>query len=243
MDIQRFDALVRQLGQGETRRRLLGLFGGTALGGLMATTFGPEAEAKKKKKKKKSCKKKKCGECQVCQKGKCQPKADGTACTDGACEGGVCVGINNCPPAQVCELAETCCTDGINCITDVCFCGENQQEVCSCPAGDEYCEGADGAQCCLTGDTCASIGACVTETCSANNGFCEFEWALCGENCGCFSSVGGAHVCGSLEGFECPPDPSQCNTDGNCSGDDVCVNVGCRCGGGFVGLCISACSA
>jgi subtilisin-like proprotein convertase family protein len=53
MEIQRFDALAHQLGQGESRRRLLGLFGGTALGGFMATTFGPEAEAKKKKKKKK----------------------------------------------------------------------------------------------------------------------------------------------------------------------------------------------
>jgi hypothetical protein len=246
MEIQRFDALARQLGQDGTRRRLLGLFGGTALGGLLAAgLIGDDAEAKKrKKKKKKSCKKKKCGECQTCRKGKCLAKADGTACTGGTCEGGICRTVNNCPPAQVCDLADTCCTEGINCFDDVCFCGEEVQVVCSCPAGDEYCEGTDGAQCCLASDGCNVAGYCTTDTCSASNDFCELEFAACGDNddnCGCVSSTDGANLCASFEEFACPA-TSQCTTDSNCSGDDVCVDIGCRCTGTFLGLCLQPCA-
>jgi hypothetical protein len=238
MDVQRFDAIARQLCQDSSRRRLLGLFGGTALGGLMAATLGLGAEVEgKKKKKKKSCKKKKCGECRVCQKGKCKAAPDGTACSTGVCLSGVC----GCSPEDVCELAETCCTEGIECITDVCFCGELQDVICSCPASDEYCEGGAGAQCCLSGDECSPNGTCSTEECTADNDFCELEFAACAENCGCVSSVGGANLCVDFEGFECP-EPGGCMIDDNCDGIEVCVNVGCRCGGGFRGACFSPCS-
>jgi hypothetical protein len=54
MDIQRFDAISRQLSQGGTRRRLLGRFGGTALGALVASgLIGDDTQARKKGKKKK----------------------------------------------------------------------------------------------------------------------------------------------------------------------------------------------
>jgi hypothetical protein len=95
MDSARFDDFLRSFALGLSRRATLG----AALGSLLATgslALINDAEVKKrKKKKKKSCKKKKCGECQVCQKGKCKPKADGTACSDGACQGGVCIGVSN----------------------------------------------------------------------------------------------------------------------------------------------------
>lgn len=240
MEIQRFDALARQLSQGGSRRRLLGLFGGTALGGLMATNAGPEAEAKKKKKKK-SCKKKKCGECQVCQKGKCKPKPNGTACTDGTCENGVCIGDGNCPPERICELSETCCPEPIEDVNGVGIC-ESASRLCSCPAGDQVCSGTEGSQCCLSDDECSPIGNCATDTCSAGNDFCEPEFAVCGDNCGCFSSVGGANLCASFESFSCSA-PSQCTTDDNCPGSEICVDVDCRCGGGFRGVCFSACSS
>ncbi len=235
MDVHRFDTLVRAFSTQGSRRRVLGLLGGTALGGLLATGFDHDAEAKKKKKK---CKKK-CAECKQCKKGKCKPKANGTPCSTGTCANGVCA----CAEDQVCELAETCCTEGINCITDVCFCGEDQQEVCSCPAGDEYCEGTDGAQCCLAADTCGSFGGCVTDTCSAGNGVCELEWAACGATCNCVTSTGGDNLCASLAAFEGCPDTSQCATDAQCTGDEVCVNVGCRCSGGTLGVCLPPCAA
>lgn len=240
MDVLRFDALVRQLGQGESRRRFLGLVGGTTLGGLAAVGLASESDARKKKKKK-SCKKKKCGECQACKKGKCLAKTDGTACSGGTCEDGVCRSVNNCPPAQVCDLAETCCTDGINSVDGVSYCGADQQAICTCPAGDDFCQGTDGAQCCLSGDACHESGACVTETCSASNDFCEMEFAACGNGCGCVSSVDGVNACASFATFACPTS-SECANDAQCPGDDICVNVGCRCGGGTLGLCFSACA-
>jgi hypothetical protein len=244
MEIQRFDAIARRLGQDGTRRRLLGLFGGTALGGLMATTFGPEGEAtRKKKKKKKSCKKKKCGECQVCQKGKCKPKPDDTPCSDGTCEGGVCIGISNCPSDQVCEEAGICCTPGIVCGGGACYCDNGEFPVCSCPAGDQVCQGTQTDSCCLPGDDCDESGVCVTGTCSAGNALCQAEFAYCGPTCACFTAADGSQTCGDISGVaDLCPENSECTTNANCGGD-VCVDVSCCAASGFVGLCVPPCAA
>jgi hypothetical protein len=237
MEIQRFDALSRQLSQGESRRRLLGLFGGTALGGLLATTFGPEAEAKKKKKKK-SCKKKQCGECQICQKGKCKPKPDGTACTDGACQGGVC----NCPSDQVCELSETCCPEPITAYEGASICStDDVAQLCSCPAGREACVPDVGelGGCCLSSDACDPDVGCVTTTCSADNVSCTLGAASCGTNCECLAAVEGGHICADSATVICSLS-GQCSNDTECSGGQVCAELGC-CGG--LTRCVSECAA
>ncbi|MCA9880203.1 MAG: hypothetical protein KC442_20555 [Thermomicrobiales bacterium] len=247
MDDSRFDDLVRRLGDSRPRRPLLGA-GLTALAALgTGLAWSSEADArKKKKKKKKSCKKKKCGECQTCSKGKCLAAADGSACTGGACAGGTCRPPQTCSPAQVCTLSETCCTAGItNTPGDPTYCGQNQQEICSCPAGDRFCSGSAGSQCCLSGDSCAQtpdgVGLCVADTCSADNDFCSWEFAACSETCWCVTSSGGAHLCADFSAFTGCPASSSCSTDANCTGDDVCVNVGCRCGGGSLGVCLPPC--
>lgn len=53
MDIQRFNAIVRQLGFAATRRRLLGLAGGSALGGGIVPRLPAQTSARKRKKKNK----------------------------------------------------------------------------------------------------------------------------------------------------------------------------------------------
>jgi hypothetical protein len=250
VDDSRFDELARGLSDGRPRRPLLGA-GLTALAALgTGLAWSSDADAKKKKKKKKSCKKKKCGVCQTCSKGKCLAAADGTACTGGTCTGGVCrtVPVNVCPSAQVCELSETCCKEGINtAASGVAFCGESQQEICSCPAGDDFCGGTAGSQCCLSGDGCAEspdgIAFCTSEACSAGNDLCSFEWASCGETCACVTSAGGTNLCADFAAFAGCPDTSQCSTDAQCAGDDVCVDMGCRCSGGTLGLCLPPCAA
>jgi hypothetical protein len=251
MDDSRFDELARRLSDDGPRRPLLGA-GLTALAALgTGLAWSSDADAKKKKKKKKkSCKKKKCSECQTCSKGKCVAAADGTACTGGTCTGGVCrsVPVPVCPSAQVCELSETCCQEGITTApSGVTYCGEFQDEICSCPAGDDFCAGTEFSQCCLSGDMCeqaeGGIGFCATETCSAANSFCTFEWASCGETCSCVTSTGGANLCADFAEFAVCPDTSECSTDDQCPGDDLCVDVSCRCGGGTLGTCLPPCAA
>jgi hypothetical protein len=162
MDVHRFDALVRNLTVEGSRRRLLGLLGGTALGGLLATGFDHDAEAKKKKKK---CKKK-CAECQQCKKGKCKPKANGTTCSTGFCQDGTCIGEGNCPPAQVCEISEVCCPNPLINIGNVEVCEtDSNQLVCGCLGGTTFCAygGGEFGNCCEAGETCDPDDGCVAE--------------------------------------------------------------------------------
>jgi hypothetical protein len=123
MEVRRFDTLARQVGAAETRRGLLGLLFGSALGGLLVTRLADHAEAKKRKKKKKC---KGCTECQSCKKGKCKPKPDGPACGSGGqtCQAGACAcpagqedsgGVYGtrpaCPGNGSCDAASDCCSD------------------------------------------------------------------------------------------------------------------------------------
>lgn len=173
MEIQRFDAITRQLGQDGSRRRLLGLFGGTALGGLLAAGLSSDAEAKKKRKKKKKKKRKPttptcsgCGECQTCQNGTCVAAPNGTACSTGTCEDGICRGTTNCPSDRVCELSDICCPvplETVNGDIVVCPIDEGLVLVCDCAGGSELCifGGGDYADCCQAGESCNPDVGCV----------------------------------------------------------------------------------
>jgi hypothetical protein len=156
MDVHRFDTLVRTFSTQGSRRRLFGLLGSTALGGVLATSIADDADAKKKK-----CKKK-CGECQRCKKGKCKPKANGILCSTGFCQDGTCIGEGNCPPAQVCELSEICCPEPVvtSGNTEVC---DPTGNLCGCTGGTTFCVfgGGEFGDCCEAGETCDPDDGCV----------------------------------------------------------------------------------
>lgn len=125
MDDARFDDWLRAMAAGVTRRTAIHAALASLAASSLAALAGHPAGAKKKRKKKK------CKGCSVCQrcnkkKGKCQAKANGTACNGGACQDGACV----CPTE--------CCSDD-DCDGKVCSGG-----TCQCPAGEETC----GAACC-----------------------------------------------------------------------------------------------
>src|SRR5215218_1775381 len=96
MDPSRFDSLVRVLATHHPRRAALPLLALLGLG----LVDSDDAEAAKSGK----CKRQP-GPCETCKKGKCErkhgkktckagkilPKANGTACTGGSCQSGLCV--------------------------------------------------------------------------------------------------------------------------------------------------------
>lgn len=164
MDVLRFDVLARQLSQDGSRRRLLSLFTGTALGGLLAATFGQDGDAKNKKnrKKKKSCKNKTCDECQSCRKGKCLAKPDGTACSTGFCQDGACIGEGNCPSNQECELSDLCCPEPVLTVGGGIVVCESQSALCACVNGTTFCAFGEGfGDCCTASESCDPVDGCV----------------------------------------------------------------------------------
>ena len=170
MDSHRFDAFARMLTDGRSRRGLVRLLAGLALGVLVSSR--PEeswAESGK-------CKKK-CGPCQKCDRGKCEkkngktrrkpgkckPKANGTPCTSGVCQDGIC----DCAPGQqrsggVCATPPNCvgqnqlCTQGVtSCCSNTCFdpC-VSCEPACACSTTGEACN--------TSADCCGSPGPLLT---------------------------------------------------------------------------------
>jgi hypothetical protein len=242
MDSARFDELLRSLASGISRRTALG----ATLSGFFASgavaLLAEDSEAKHhhhKKKKKKKCKN--CSECQVCQKGKCASKPDGTTCSTGVCEGGVC----GCPSDQTCDFAGICCPSTLQDFdgAGVCDTGGGNFVLCSCPAGDDHCQNDQGEQCCLPADTCDPVNLC-SGTCSAQNDFCEIEWAACGDGCACFTDAdGNTQVCADLTNFVGCPQNSECDDDGDCSSGQACVDLSCcDTTKPFVGVCLDECA-
>ena len=82
METTHFDALRPSLAESHSRRGIIQLVAGLALGGPLAVLGLSPAAA--------TCKKK-CGPCKRCKHGKCKPKRAGTACSGGTCHKGTCV--------------------------------------------------------------------------------------------------------------------------------------------------------
>jgi hypothetical protein len=98
MDGSRFDLLARSLILEGSRRQALswGLAGALVL----LSSAGENAAARKKKP---------CSACKKRKKGRCKPKANGTACPGGTCQNGQCrcasVGLR-----ELCTSDNDCCT-------------------------------------------------------------------------------------------------------------------------------------
>jgi hypothetical protein len=139
MDADRFDALTRALDSG-SRRRMLGVLGGVALGAIAPLRDQLNGAAKKRKKKKKKCGKKCIPKSNCCTSAECGP---GGTCEGGAC---TCAGVppvacddNDCDCGQVCRVDDagsepSVCQGGGCPETDFCsdpfiyFCGAG----CAC---------------------------------------------------------------------------------------------------------------
>ena len=146
MDAPRFDRLTRFLSASPTRRTMLGL--GSA--GLLGSIGLGSIDAKKNRNKKKC---KKCGSCAKCNKGKCQPKAD-----DSACEGtGRCLN-GRCNPLPICVQALEACPPE-----------DYPVECCSghCTFNPPFvgCSFSSPGGRCVESDDCGPGGTCVGYRC------------------------------------------------------------------------------
>ena len=172
MDGPRFDTLTRSLTVAGTRRRALALVLSGAVG-IVGLAHADDAAAGGK------CKPK-CGECKKCKKGKngkkgkCKPKANGTTCSVGSCQGGRCVA----PPFCADKPDFTDCGNGQKCSGGVCAtppepcivgpCAVVGLRCCSggtCPAVGHFCPASSQGGACSTTSGCASGLTCVGFTC------------------------------------------------------------------------------
>lgn len=198
MDTTSFHTLLRSLTSHASRRHVLhGLAGALGLAGAPVLPKVADVKNKKRNKRRRRCNS--CGPCRRCQKGKCKPKADGTACGSGTiCQGGACL----CPTA--------CCADA--------DCG-----VCrACQNGT--CVTMPGAAC-GSGRTCLANGSCAV-VCDFSGHMpcpdgCDCRMAVEGPSL-CFDS--GISICDQqgctsttecLQGqscqlFNCPAIPDRC---------------------------------
>lgn len=234
MDGRRFDALVRSLAAGRSRRSMVKGFLG--LGSMAIAGRALEVEAARRPMptpKPRSCPgvQVPCGNDCCCPDGSdkcgpdcCPPEAE---CCDNACCSGVCYGEELCCPtgSLVCDGVCTdwaCCTDE-DCASGVCDPNTHQCEcVPSCPAG--YCgdDGCGNTCQCAEGLLCLSNGRCGIQ-CGAEP-FPRF----CAGDCGCVGSWDGGS---NIEGI-CTEDPpvvgGPCDLDSqDCPPGYVCTGFQC----------------
>jgi hypothetical protein len=205
MDHDQFDALTRTVTPvAPSRRAMLRLFAGTALGGVVRLGGGEFVEAKRKKKKKKAPR---CGGASPVQ---CPPPANnpkavcyptGTHCCSSAVGGGACYIGNACCPPSVAYPGGSCAMDD-----EVC---------CSAAAG--------GGSCSLSSPVCCAPsqlepeGSCVPKgaTCCPLGGYCD-----AGESCcppspdfpyGSCAPAGGCFALTAADGLVAPVRRSRAN--------------------------------
>lgn len=253
MDDRRFDALVRSLATGTSRRgvlrSLIGLAGGAAFASSLSDTDAARRPTPTPKPP--SCPGQQTfvnGAC-VCQTPKapgpekcgpdcCNPAGAGAAyseCCDNACCFGTCYGEERCCPypRAYCPSTGECCPDGWTCCPEVgCLPPGQCCTAADCPA--ESCESAictADRQCAYAFDCSAGEGCCPTDVCTER---ACIEGACAEPDFDCRNNDGGAVDC-CEEGLTCQPDGScacvpTCN--GTCGGPDGCGGT-CGCAPGY----------
>ena len=195
MDAGRFDALTRSLTAAGTRRRALIVALGGALGAMGVLQREDAVTGRKRKPRRvecKTCKKGKKG-----KKGKCKPAANGTPCSKGTCQGGVCAHRLRPERPPVCRgVQESCAVDaccaGLLCDENFCdpspvccadlggSCGGDE---CDCCGAAILCDGSDmicshelcsgeclaGSECCVS-DECDGEVECIDGSCVCPGG-------------------------------------------------------------------------
>jgi hypothetical protein len=225
MEAGRFDALTRSLTAAGTRRRALIV----ALGGALSTigvlpldNAVAGGNCKPKCKECTKCKKGKKG-----KKGKCKPAANGTPCSQGKCQGGLCAAPPPTRSVPVCRgVQESCavnaCCAGLLCDENFC----DPSPVCCADLGGS----CGGDEC----DCCGAATLCDGSTCICSHELCSGE-CLAGGECCVSAECGGEVEC--IDGSCVCPSGLECGTECcDLGADEVCklqtgVVVGCQGGG------------
>jgi hypothetical protein len=191
MNPEQFDTIARVYQRG-SRRQVLRLVGGTALGATVLSLVGrDEASAKcrslgatcGKKKGKGKGKKRKCCSGATCQAGTCQCPSGTEPCGNSCCpSGGGTPDPKPCPPDAPLACGAACCKPGQLCLGEAeCINGDlepgdhcNPDEPFACQTGNCQCI-SDGiiTQCTCRQETCFGYGVPCTNTVQCCTGGCE----------------------------------------------------------------------
>ncbi len=192
MEHGQFDALTRSVaGRAGTRRALVRLLAGSALGGVAAVPgFSNAAEAKRKRKKKKKIARL-CGGLFPIQ---CPPPIGapneicypaGTHCCGSALGGGACFIGNDCCPPSVAYPGGSCALEDEVCCSAAAGGGacHRSSPIC-CPPSLFEPEGScipTGNTCCPLGGYCAANETCCPPSPADPYGFCAWPGYSCSE--------------------------------------------------------------
>lgn len=200
MEDIRFDDLSKALGSSATRRLALGALLGTVLGSVH------QVEAKRSSGK---CKPS-CGQCETCDRGKCNKKHGKKRCKKGKCKA-----LSGTACTLATGSAGTCC--GGNC-------RDLQTDGANCGACDGACT---SNEVCQTG-LCFPISTCPASTAVQ----CDPLTTGCGVGallCVCNRSTEGNVVCVELTPGGVCPDLTPCTSSATCPLGQACVEVGSCC--------------
>jgi hypothetical protein len=159
MDTARFDTLTRFVGSRTSRRAAVGL----TVAGLLASAT-PDADAAR------CSKAKPCPECKRCRQRRCKPKGNGTACSAGACQNGVCT-RNYAGTCDATTPQDNCgtmtCNNRTGCFCHVTvggafFCGKDEDAQCNNCTKNSDCIASMGV-----GAACLSYANVPTSVCAA----------------------------------------------------------------------------
>jgi hypothetical protein len=168
MEHGHFDDIARSTVDGATRRGLLRLLAGGALGAMTTRFGGAEEAAAKKKRKKKGA--------------RCMSVRQ--ACAGGRCCGSLTCGDNGCAGNAVCYQNEGgACSGDCDCASDL-LCSERKGDTCqNCSYPETPCTFT--AECCLKDSICGYNGCVAEATC------CQWEiGSICYDDCDCCEELG-----------------------------------------------------
>lgn len=242
MDDRRFDAFVRSLASGQSRRAVLkGLLGLGGLAAIGVSRPGPSADAARRPAPTPTpahrCPGKQTwnGSACTCPSGStnCGPDCcpDGQAeCCDNACCYGDCYGEELCCPTGQSVCNGVCCDVG-----EQCFAGECQ--VCTpcgsqCCSPDGQCCQSDagigcapaGGRCCTGERDCRGMGFCdglTAHTFACVNAVCTESVANCQGSDPCYNYSCDQGICGATRDSGC------CATGNQCDPVDACTPANC----------------